>query len=164
MAKKEIKVLGNVEEIKGAKSKVTKNQYKNEIGPEAKIEKKEISIAEKIMNEDFMKKFHEDTKIDKLPVTVKEFVENNLQYLKEQEFEIYMLTQESRKIYYLFINDCFVGQYKSIMEVKIFTMKLAALLKKEIKANYFKPGRKTQASEKISGKSYSDKIEKYQNI
>jgi hypothetical protein len=170
MAKK-IQMVTTVEEINGVEIKATKNQYKKDATnvQEAPVVEIKMVTAEEIMTEDFMKQIHSNYN-GALPKSVKEFVEEQkLENIKNQEkMEFVMLTQESRKIYYLLqiggSEPLFIGSYKSIMECKIFTMKLAALVGDEIKIHYFKPGRKNQSSEKISGKTYFDKIEKYQSI
>lgn len=170
MAKKNESKKVEAKEIK--KTQEVKEMAKSEKAPKVeapKVEEKvEIKNAKEIvMNEKFMADFHKSEKV--ASKNAQEYLTDRIETLKKSEnVEYVMLTQESRKVYYLFEiiggEYYYIGEFKAIMEIKIFVVKVAAILKKELKAHYFKPGRKNQSSEKLTGKSYFDKIEKYANI
>jgi hypothetical protein len=176
MAKKNEKIQEvKIEEVKdqNVKNEKAEKVKKNEVKNEKKVEKKEEAkieknIKETVMSEEFMKTHHEKAEGLETLNFVEYFEKRKEQLEKNENIEFVMLTQESRKIYYLFeVSDnefYYIGEFKSIMENKIFTMKVASILNREMKIHYFKPGRKNQSSEKINKKSYLDKLEKYSNI
>lgn len=116
-------------------------------------------IHEKYQNES-EKKF--DDMIDDLNIL---FKDRNL-----DEFQLIMISRESRKIYYLMINDIqkneihFILKNDSIMKNKIFLLRMIQLFNhKEMKIHYLKSDRKNQSQELISrdNREYIEKIKRY---
>lgn len=175
MAKK-VNEIAVVEEVKGSKKieeAVQMTKEVKEIKKEEKVDKVEVAEVEvkkanpiqEVMNEKFMNEINTEELIG---LTFQDAYKTyGLKAKIKSNFELVMLTKQTRKSYILVMVDLdsgeniIIGDYKSIMECKVFTMKFSAITKKEIKIHFFKPGRKNQASERISEKTYADKMAKY---